>query len=198
MFMSFFVPAVFSSTSSGFDTGILESADEHVESIYGDQLSREKWRSFKSEQSLYFHRSLLSKHSSTQAKRLKGEMNTNVANLVFNLDNHEEVTDILQGIKFLWESQVHTNNRSNSSHGDQVEETRSFKLCFHNRYRDLIINSYLKHVVEEGNDVVVCNRQRRLYTNNSDRNWRGGSSWTHVPFQHRATLRNLAIDPQKK
>ncbi|KAJ4959671.1 hypothetical protein NE237_019581 [Protea cynaroides] len=140
----------------------------------------------------------LSKHSSTQAKRLKADMTTNAANLVLNLDNHEEVTDIFQGVKFRWKSQVSTTNRSHPLYGDNyAEEKRSFKLSFHKRYRDLVIGSYLHHVLEEGKAVVVRNRQRRLYTNNSGREWRGGS-WTHVAFQHRATFRNLAMDPQKK
>ncbi|KAJ4959838.1 hypothetical protein NE237_019748 [Protea cynaroides] len=136
----------------------------------------------------------LTKHSSTQAKRLKADMTTNAANLVLNLDNDEEVTDIFQGVKFRWKSQIYTTNRSNSSH---VEETRSFRLSFHKRYRDLVIHSYLQNVLDEGKDVVVRNRRRRLYTNSSGEDWMGGS-WTHVAFQHRATFRNLAMDPQKK
>ncbi|XP_042502426.1 AAA-ATPase ASD, mitochondrial-like [Macadamia integrifolia] len=139
----------------------------------------------------------LGTHSSSQAKRLKADITTNSANLVLNLDNHEEVTDLFKGVKFWWKSQVHTTNRPQPYYGgsDYSEEKRSFKLSFHKRHRDLVRDSYLKHVLEEGKNVVVRNRQRRLYTNNSG-GWRG--SWTHVAFQHRATFKNLAMDLQKK
>ncbi|XP_043725448.1 AAA-ATPase At3g28580-like [Telopea speciosissima] len=141
----------------------------------------------------------LSTHSSTQAKRLKADITTNSAKLVLNLDNHEEVTDQFQGVKFWWKSHVSTTNRQNPFYGDNhSEEKRSFRLSFHKRHRDLVINSYLRHVLEEGKDVVVRNRQRRLYTNNSGHSWRGSGSWTHVAFQHRATFQNLAMGPLKK
>ncbi|XP_043704599.1 AAA-ATPase At3g28580-like [Telopea speciosissima] len=134
----------------------------------------------------------LSTHSSKQAKRLKADITTNSSKLVLNLDNHEEITDHFNGVKLRWSSHINTvTNRH-----DYSEEKRSFNLSFHKNHRELVINKYLNHVIEQGKAVVVSNRQRRLYTNNTDQDWDG--PWTYVAFQHRATFRNLAMDPRKK
>ncbi|XP_042499199.1 AAA-ATPase At3g28580-like [Macadamia integrifolia] len=132
----------------------------------------------------------LTTHSSTQAKRLKADITTNSSKLVFNLDNHEEIIDHFEGVKLRWSSHIETiNNRYYS------EEKRSFYLSFHKNHRQLVINNYLDHVIEEGKAVVVSNRQRRLYTNNGNQDW---DPWTYVAFQHRSTFKNLAMDPKKK
>ncbi|KAL0283070.1 UNVERIFIED_CONTAM: AAA-ATPase ASD, mitochondrial [Sesamum angustifolium] len=51
------------------------------------------------------------------------------------------------------------------------DEKRYFMLTFHKRYRDLITNNYLKHVLDEGKAITVRERRRKLYTNNKSESW---------------------------
>ncbi|XP_043714527.1 AAA-ATPase At3g28580-like, partial [Telopea speciosissima] len=84
----------------------------------------------------------LSTHFSSQAKRLKADITTNSTKLVLNLDNHEEVTDHFEGVKIWWKAHVSTTNRQNPFYGDNYsKEKHSFRLSFHKRHRDLVINS---------------------------------------------------------
>ncbi|KAI3926551.1 hypothetical protein MKX01_011447 [Papaver californicum] len=58
----------------------------------------------------------------------------------------------------------------------------------------------MNHVIEKGKEIVVENRQRKLYTNNPNTGYDGykKSLWSHVVFDHPATFKNIAMDPVKK
>ncbi|KAJ1379560.1 hypothetical protein SESBI_46782 [Sesbania bispinosa] len=68
------------------------------------------------------------------------------------------------------------------------------------RDRDLTTVSYIKHVLKEGREMALRNRQRKLYTNNSSSAWYGykQSKWSHIVFEHPATFETLAIEQNKK
>ncbi|KAA8540905.1 hypothetical protein F0562_024957 [Nyssa sinensis] len=80
-------------------------------------------------------------------------------------------------------------------------ERRFYRLTFHKRYREMITEDYLEHVVTKGKQVKAKNRQRKLYTNSSP-NYRysshGQSMWSHIPFEHPATFETLAMEPEIK
>ncbi|PIA62911.1 hypothetical protein AQUCO_00200727v1 [Aquilegia coerulea] len=96
--------------------------------------------------------SYLSKFSN-QAKRLKADVGRNSTNVVLSMDDHEEVPDEYEGVKLF-----------------RGDEKRYYKLTFYRWNREVVINSYLKHVLEKGNAIAVQNRQRWLYTNNTSYN----------------------------
>lgn len=77
---------------------------------------------------------------------------------------------------------------------------RSYRLTFHKSQRDLIIAEYLLHVLRQGKEVKVRNRQRKLFTNNASGNPYSirRTSWNHVPFDHPATFATLAMDSKRK
>nr|GMD55001.1 AAA-ATPase At3g28580-like [Ipomoea batatas] len=144
----------------------------------------------------------LSHNSSNNAKRLvaKGIKDSTEA-LVLTMDDHEEVTDVFQGIKVWWSSNQHLTNRHTISYFPREDEKRIFQLKFHRRDRDLITQSYLKHVLDEGEAIAVRDRKRKLYTNNkSDDHWHGWRStkWSHVIFKHPSNFKTLAMEPTRK
>lgn len=139
----------------------------------------------------------LSVNSSKCAKRLKAEMAKDSSNLVLSMDEHERVSDNFQGIQVWWASSKVV------PHGQSTypqQEKRFYRLTFHKRYREVITDSYLKHVVKEGKEIKVRNRQRKLYTNGSGSKWPfyKHSMWSHIVFEHPATFETLALDPEKK
>ena len=80
------------------------------------------------------------------------------------------------------------------------DEKRYYCFTFHKRYRDLIVGTYLNHVIKEGKAIAVRKLQRKLYTNNTSQNWYGykRSVWSHVPFEHPATFETLAMKSKKE
>ncbi|KAJ8753731.1 hypothetical protein K2173_026407 [Erythroxylum novogranatense] len=131
-------------------------------------------------------------NSSMQAKRLKASdaIKTNQP-LTLSMDDFEEVADEFQGVKLRWASGKLYPKSQTISFYPSSEERRYYKLTFHKRHRDLVIGSYLPHVLKEGKAIKVKNRQRKLYTNS-------GSKWSCVVFQHPATFETVAMEPKKK
>ncbi|XP_071694213.1 AAA-ATPase ASD, mitochondrial-like [Rutidosis leptorrhynchoides] len=133
----------------------------------------------------------LSSTSSTKAQHLKGVIVKNNSEIVsLSMDDNEEVDDEFNGVKVYWTSGKYPVTQS-SLLTRSPDEKRFYRLAFHKRYRDLVVKDYLKHVIKTGRSITRKNRLRKLYTNN-------GSNWTSVTFEHPATFKTLAMDPEKK
>ncbi|KAH8480971.1 hypothetical protein H0E87_031027 [Populus deltoides] len=133
----------------------------------------------------------LGSRSSTQAKRLKADVVKNNQSVVLSMDDYEEVDDEFQGVKLRWASGKHISKSQSVSFYPETDEKKYYKLTFHKRHRQLILGDYLNHVLKEGNEIKVRNRQRKLYTNS-------GSYWRHVVFQHPASFETLAMEAERK
>jgi len=146
-----------------------------------------------------FIQTYLSENSSQLAKRLKAEVIKDSQNpLVLSIDDDEEVTDEFQGVKLWWAAiKIETSSHGFSSFSNYK---RYYKLTFHKKHRDLITISYIKHVLKEGKEIAMRNRQRKLYTNNPSSGWYGykQSKWSHIVFEHPATFETLALEKKKK
>ncbi|KAJ3674571.1 hypothetical protein LUZ60_005187 [Juncus effusus] len=135
-----------------------------------------------------------------RARKLKAELGKESDKPLVTIDDHEEVTDDFEGVKIWWYSAIQRPNSSTISWYPGEEERRYYRISFHRRNRELIESAYLKHVLKQGRDFTISNRQRRLFTNNPSSNWEGHrrSIWSHVAFEHPATFNTLAMDPTKK
>ncbi|KAM1076006.1 hypothetical protein ACFX19_023984 [Malus domestica] len=144
--------------------------------------------------------SYLSAKSSTRAKRLKAHEVKDSKSLVLGMDDNEEVTDEFQGVKLSWVLRKQTANQTSFSFYPQSDEKKHYRLTFHRRHRDIITRSYLDHVIKEGKELLVSNRQRKLYINNPTQDWHPyrGTKWSHVAFEHPASFETLAMDPKMK
>lgn len=134
----------------------------------------------------------LGSSSSMQAKRLKADVVKNsTQSLVLSMDDFEEVTDEFQGVKLRWASGKHISKTQPFSFYPVTDERMYYTLTFHKRHRNLILGTYLSHVLKEGDAIKVKNRQRKLYTNS-------GSYWRHVVFEHPASFESIAMEADKK
>ncbi|XP_059670253.1 AAA-ATPase ASD, mitochondrial-like [Cornus florida] len=142
----------------------------------------------------------LSANSSSSAKRLKADAMKDSESLVLSMDDNEEVTDEFKGIKLWWRSNKISPLTQPISFYPREDEKRYYKLTFHKRYREIITDTYLSHVLAKGKAIAVEKRQRKLYTNNKTESWVGyrRTMWTHVNFEHPATFDTLALEPNKK
>ncbi|CAD6266573.1 unnamed protein product [Miscanthus lutarioriparius] len=143
----------------------------------------------------------LSDACAPRARKLKAELGRDSSNLQVSVGDNDEVTDAYQGATVWWYVAKKV-PRSNviSLYGNQ-DDPRTYRVVFHRRHRDLVVDRYLPYVLEEGRAVTVRNRQRRLFTNNPSGSWNsysGKNVWSHVPFEHPATFDTLAMDPDDK
>ncbi|KAL5544283.1 hypothetical protein UlMin_008067 [Ulmus minor] len=141
----------------------------------------------------------LSANTTNDASRLKAEMETDGANLVLSLDDHQKVTDEFQGVTVWWAlKRFISPNRS--IHYDE-QGRRYYKLTFHKRHREIVTKLYLDHVIREGKEIRMRNRQRKLYTNYCSYGSYSKSSsgmWSHIMFEHPASFETMAMDSEKK
>uniref|UniRef100_A0A6N2L250 AAA+ ATPase domain-containing protein n=1 Tax=Salix viminalis TaxID=40686 RepID=A0A6N2L250_SALVM len=139
----------------------------------------------------------LSINSSKCAKRLKAEMAKDCSSLVLSMDEYERVKDEFQGIQVWWVSSM-VMPLPQAMYPQQ--ERRYYRLTFHKRYREIIAGAYLKHVMQQGKEIRVRHRQRKLYTNDSGNKWQiyKQTPWSHIVFEHPATFETLAMEPAKK
>ncbi|KAJ7970934.1 AAA-ATPase [Quillaja saponaria] len=114
------------------------------------------------------------------------------------MDKNEEVLDRFNGITISWVLMIiQQSSRTISLYSSDLER-RCYKLTFHERDRENITKEYLKHVLKEGKEIKVRNRQRMLYTNNQKENSMHDKVWSRVVFEHPATFETLAMDTKKK
>ncbi|KAG2679201.1 hypothetical protein I3760_11G040000 [Carya illinoinensis] len=144
----------------------------------------------------------LSNKAPKSAKRLKAELGKDSSKVVLSLDVHQTVVDEFRGVKIWWTSKKEANTSRFSLYFNE-ETTMSYMLTFHKRYRDLIIESYLEHVMKEGKEIGVRNRQRKLYTNcpNHEKSpcyMDRGIMWSSIFFEHPASFERIGLDPETK
>jgi hypothetical protein len=143
----------------------------------------------------------LSDACARRARRLRAELGKDSKSLQVSVDDHEEVTDEFGGITIWWYASKRQAKANVISIYPGQDERRFYRVVFHRRHRDLVVDTYLPFVLGEGRAVTVKNRQRRLFTNNAGSSWspyRAKSVWSHVPFEHPATFDTLAMDPDQK
>ncbi|PON93615.1 LOW QUALITY PROTEIN: Spastin [Trema orientale] len=124
-------------------------------------------------------------------------METDGENLVLSMDDYQRVTDEFHGAKVWWGLRRRPAAASKwSMYGG--EGRRFYKLTFHKRYRELIIKSYLVHVMKNGKEISKRNRPRKLYTNCAGSSKSSSSMWSHIVFDHKASFETIALDYEKK
>ncbi|XP_030519114.2 AAA-ATPase At3g28580-like [Rhodamnia argentea] len=136
--------------------------------------------------------SYLKEHATLRVRRLKAETVKDSQSPIFTMGDNEEVTDTFKGVKVWWASRKKIPRNMSLSLHPMTEDRRFYRLAFHWRHRQLIMQSYVKHVLTEGKAIAHKNRLQKLYTNNPSKNW------SHVAFEHPANFETLAMDPNKK
>uniref|UniRef100_A0ACD5YQC3 Uncharacterized protein n=1 Tax=Avena sativa TaxID=4498 RepID=A0ACD5YQC3_AVESA len=127
----------------------------------------------------------LSNQCASRARSLRAELVARGADrFVLSMDHNEEIADEFRGVTVWWHS---------VSAGGAVPQ-RSYRLVFHERHRELIVESYLPHVSREGRAIMASRRRQKLFMNTVDRH----NSWSYVVFEHPSTFDTLAMDPAKK
>lgn len=107
-----------------------------------------------------------------KAKHLRASQVKDTKGLVLKRDE-TKVRDEYVGVGVWWEN------------GTDSIGFRTYKLTFHRRSRDVVTESYINYVVEEGKLIEAKNKKPKLFTNNPSFQW--GSSktrfWRYIDFE---------------
>ncbi|KAF3785538.1 AAA-ATPase [Nymphaea thermarum] len=144
----------------------------------------------------------LAANSSKSARKLRANLDKDSENLNLSMDVYQEITDEYSGVTVWWSSHTSSSRPSPFTFYSETEERRYYILAYNKRHRELIINSYLKHVFNAAKAIEVKNRRRKLFTNMPTRDHDSFSSrkraWSSVGFEHPASFDTLAMDHDKK
>ncbi|KAF8700243.1 hypothetical protein HU200_034623 [Digitaria exilis] len=138
-------------------------------------------------------------NSALGVRKLKAEIVSNTKKPQVSVDDEQEIIDSsFHGVTLWWYAltEYPSSNIIINRPGD--ERRRFYRVVFHKKFRDDVINTFLPRVIENGHTVIANNRQRRLFTNNPSNHWGPTNIWSHVAFQHPANFSTLAMDPTVK
>ncbi|XP_015889982.3 AAA-ATPase At3g50940 [Ziziphus jujuba] len=141
---------------------------------------------------------------SPSTHRLKVSKPENEKSFIITMESNEEITDVFNGVKFNWvlvTRQVETKNFYNPRDLNSTlrSEVRSLELSFHKKNRDLVLNTYLPHILEEYKSIkqekktikIFTVEYENLYCNLAD-------AWIPTNLDHPANFETLALDSEIK
>ncbi|GMN29346.1 hypothetical protein TIFTF001_002396 [Ficus carica] len=136
---------------------------------------------------------------SPSTQRLKVSKPEKEKNLSITVDTNETIVDVFNGVKFKWIlvcKQVRANGDS------RIQLARFFELSFHKKYLDLVLQSYLPHVVNESKSIKQEKRTLKIFTVDSrilyDFGGDIGDAWIPMNLDHPATFKTVALDTEIK
>lgn len=141
---------------------------------------------------------------SPSTHRLKISKPEKEKSFTITMESNEEIVDFFNGVKFNWvfvcrqvESKNFHNPRDlNSTLRSQV---RSFELSFHKKQMDLVLNSYLPHIVKEAKSMKQEKKTLKIFTMDYDNLYCNlADAWTPTNLDHPATFETLALDSEIK
>ncbi|CAN4116780.1 unnamed protein product [Withania somnifera] len=124
-------------------------------------------------------------------------------NFNITMERNEEVIDVYNGHTFKWiwlckqtESKNFYNPRDMNS--TLKSEIRSFELTFHKKNMDLVLNSYLPHIMKEAKLQKHENKTIKIHTVDCERMHSLHDMWKPVNLDHPATFETIAMESDQK
>lgn len=91
---------------------------------------------------------------SGNAARLKGNVAGEARGKVaLSMDDYQEIVEIHKGIKVSWVRNTSYPRNNVISFKESIDEKRSYILSFRQKDRDIVVGSYLSHVLEQGKAI---------------------------------------------
>ncbi|OAY37237.1 AAA-ATPase At3g50940 [Manihot esculenta] len=138
------------------------------------------------------------------AQRLKISLPKKENNISVSLQRNEEIFDTFNGIKLKWKfisREIRVKYIPSADHYGSVPvtEERFFELSFHKKHKSVVLDSYIKHVIEKSKEMKEKKRTLKLFTLSQDRmTGRRGETWQSVNLDHPATFDTLAMEMEEK
>ncbi|KGN48863.1 hypothetical protein Csa_003868 [Cucumis sativus] len=138
---------------------------------------------------------------SPSTARLKVSKPEKEDNITTAVERNEEVVDTFNGVKFHWVlvcEQVQRENFHNPR-SPYRSVIRSFELCFHKKHREMVLKSYLPHILHQAKELKQQTKTLKIYTFDYQ-NMYGSISdlWIPTNLDHPSTFEKLAMDSEIK
>ncbi|XVF45322.1 hypothetical protein PTKIN_Ptkin02bG0196500 [Pterospermum kingtungense] len=137
-------------------------------------------------------------------KRIRVTMPKKEGKISLSLEKNEEIIDNFNGVQVKWKF-VSKDIRSKHIHGSDPSrpkfqsEIRFFELSFHMKHKEMILNTYMQHILEKSKQLKEKKKSLKLLTLRYDRmTGRGADTWQSVNLDHPATFQTLAMDSELK
>lgn len=138
------------------------------------------------------------------AKKLKISLAKKESKFSFSLDRNQEIVDTFNRVTLKWKfisKQVPIKYIPSPDNFNSMpkSEDKFFELSFHKKHRDMVIDVYLKHVIEKSKETKEEKKSLKLFSLRHDRmSGRRGDVWQSVNLHHPATFDTLAMDMEGK
>ncbi|CAK9320693.1 unnamed protein product [Citrullus colocynthis] len=122
-------------------------------------------------------------------------------NITTTMERNQKITDTFNGVQFHWVlvcSQVERQNFHNPRLPFR-STVRSFELCLHKKHREMVIKSYLPHILHQAKELKQQTKTLKIFTFDY-RHMYGNISnlWIPTNLDHPATFEKLAMDSEIK
>lgn len=141
---------------------------------------------------------------SPSTHRLKVSKPEKEKSFTITMESNEEIVDFFNGVKFNWVKvcrQVESNNFHNPRDLNSTlrSQVRSFELSFHKKQMDLVLKSYLPHIVQKAKSMKQEKKTLKIFTMDYDNLYCNlADAWTPTNLDHPATFETLALDSEIK
>ncbi|XP_038877152.1 AAA-ATPase At3g50940-like [Benincasa hispida] len=138
---------------------------------------------------------------SPSTHRLKVTKPEKEESITTTMESNQQITDTFNGIQFHWVlvcSQVEGQNFHNPRLPSR-STVRSFELCFHKKHREMVLNSYLPHILHKAKELKQHSKTLKIYTFDYRQMYTNISNlWIPTNLDHPATFEKLAMDSEIK
>ena len=137
-------------------------------------------------------------------QRLKVSKPEKEKNFTVTMERGETVVDFFNGIKFTWVfvcRQVESKHFYNPRDVNATlrSEVRSFELSFHKKHLDLVLNSYLPHMLRDSKLAKGEKKTLKIFTiDNQNLYGNMADAWISTTLDHPAKFETLAMDTHTK
>uniref|UniRef100_A0A5B7BEV3 AAA+ ATPase domain-containing protein n=1 Tax=Davidia involucrata TaxID=16924 RepID=A0A5B7BEV3_DAVIN len=116
--------------------------------------------------------------------------------LAVTVDKNQEIVDFFQGVKFKWVLECTAIKPPAKANRDPNprSELGYFELSFHRKHRDMVLNTYLRYILQRAKAIKEERKALKLHTVD----YNGTDYWSSVLLNHQATFNTMAMDPETK
>ncbi|KAF2293304.1 hypothetical protein GH714_000024 [Hevea brasiliensis] len=142
----------------------------------------------------------LGSNLSPKTRRVKVNKPEKEKELAVTIDRDQELVDVFKGVKLKWvliSSHIEMPAASNKKRHDSAlprSELRFFELSFHEKYRDMVLSSYLPYILQKAKEIREEKKTLKLHTVD----YNGTDYWGSINFHHPAKFDTIAMDPEMK
>ncbi|XP_022978486.1 protein HYPER-SENSITIVITY-RELATED 4-like [Cucurbita maxima] len=138
---------------------------------------------------------------SPSTHRLKVSKPEKEDSITTTMESNQEITDTFNGVQFHWVlvcSQIEGQNFHNARLPFR-STVRSFELCFHKKHRDMVLKSYLPHILHQAKEIKQQTKTLKIFTFDYRQMFGNISNlWVPTNLDHPSTFEKLAMDSEIK